>query len=384
MSRDLFADQIPLTRPWLGEEEAEAARQVILSGWLSLGPKVAEFEQAVAGLVGARCAVATNAATTAMHLMLLIAGIRPGDEVLCPSFTCMATANAIFMAGASPRFVDIEPRTFNMDARDAEARITPRTRAVLLVDQIGLPADLDAFSQLARRHGLILFEDAATAFGARYKGRVLGGCGVPACFSFHPRKVITTGEGGMLVTDNEAWAERARALRSAGANVSDLARHQAKGVVLPEYPEAGFNYRMTDMQAAIGLVQLERLPEIQRRRRRQAALYDQALAGLDEVAPPFVPPYAEHAFSSYCIRLRPTAAVGAHTVVARMAERGISCRHGIQPLHHEPHFRVSMAGLSLPETEAAARATLFLPIFPGLTEEAQHQVIRALRESLAA
>ena len=382
MSADLFANQIPFLRPWLGEEEVQAVREVILSGWIALGPKVAEFEHAVAILVRAQHAVATNSATTALHLSLLVAGVRPGDEVLCPSFTCMATANAIVMAGAVPRFVDIDRRTFNMDPADAEARRTDNTRAVVVVDQIGLPADLDAFVTLSRRYGLILVEDAATALSARYKERPLGGWGVPASFSFHPRKMITTGEGGMMVTDNPSWAERARVLRSAGASVSDLARHQAKGIIVPKYPEAGFNYRMTDLQAAIGLVQLGRLVRMQAARRLQAEFYDRALADIDEVEPPSVPPYAEHAYTSYCIRLRASARVTAHTVVARMAERGVSCRHGIQPLHLEPYFRDKMAGLSLPETEAAARDTLFLPIFPGLTERDQQQVVAALRPSL--
>jgi perosamine synthetase len=382
VSADLFADQIPFLKPWLGEEEVEAVRQVILSGWVSMGPKVAEFERAIATLVGAQHAVATNAATTALHLALLVGGVQPGDEVLCPSFTCMATANAIILAGAAPRFVDIDPRTFNIDPRDAESRLTPQTRAIMMVDQIGLPADLDAFVALSQRHGLLLIEDAATALGARYKNRLLGGWGVPACFSFHPRKMITTGEGGMLVTNNAAWAERARILRSTGASVSDLVRHQAKGVIVQEYLDAGFNYRMTDVQAAIGLVQLTRLAQMQAERKRQAAFYDRALADIEEAEPPYVPPYAEHAYSSYCIRVRPSSPVSAHTIVVRMAERGVSCRHGNQPLHWEPYFRDRMTRLSLPHTEAAARDTFFLPIFPGLTVEQQQQVVTALRASL--
>jgi len=382
VSEDLFADQVPFLKPWLGEEEAAAVREVILNGWISLGPKAAAFEAGVAAFVGARYAVATNAATTALHLALIVAGVQPGDEVLCPSFTCMATINAVLVAGAVPRFVDIEPRTYNMDVQDTEARVAEPTRAILLVDQIGLPADLDAFRALAQRRGLILVEDAATALGARYKGRGVGGCGVPACFSFHPRKMITTGEGGMLVTDDAAAAERARILRSTGASVSDLVRHQAKGTILQEYHEAGFNYRLTDMQAAMGLVQLTKLPAMIAARQAQARFYDEALARIEDVEPPYVPDYAEHAYSSYCIRLRPTAPVSAHDVVVRMAELGISCRHGIQPLHHEPYFRERMAGLLLPETEAAARTTLFLPIYPGLSEGDQQRVVDALTISV--
>jgi dTDP-4-amino-4,6-dideoxygalactose transaminase len=382
VSRDLFAGHIPLLRPWLADEEIAAVTEVLRSGWIAQGPKVAEFETAVARMVGARAAIATNSATTALHLMLAVAGIGPGDEVLLPSFTCMATANAVVMAGSEPRFADIERRTYNLDVHDTEARVGPRTRAVLLVDQIGLPADQDAFRELCRRHGLLLLEDAATAFGARYKGRMLGGTGLPTVFSFHPRKVITTGEGGMLLTDDEATAERARALRSGGASVSDLVRHEAKGTILQAYEEAGFNYRMTDLQGAIGLVQLGRLGDIQRERRAQAAFYGRALAGLDEVETPYEPEWAQHAWSSYCVRVRNGAPVDAPALVGRLAARGISCRHGIPPLHHEPYFRARMSELVLPETEAAARETLFLPIFPGLTAEQQAFVVQTFREAL--
>jgi dTDP-4-amino-4,6-dideoxygalactose transaminase len=369
-------------RPFIGEEECAAVREVLSSGWVSLGPKVAEFEERVAALLGARYAVATNSATTSLHLALKTAGLESGDEVVLPSFTCMANANAVIMAGGKPVFADIERATYNLDARDVEERLTPRTRAVMMVDQIGQPADLDAFRALSARHRLILVDDAATAFGARYRGRPVGGCGIPTCFSFHPRKVITTGEGGMLLTDDEQQAERARVLRSAGASVSDLDRHRAKGTVVQQYFEAGYNYRMTDIQGAIGVVQLGRLSTILTERKRQAERYTEALAELPELEAPKVAAWAEPAWSSYCVRLAPGARIDVHTLVQRMAERGVSCRHGIQPLHFEPYFRAHMAGLSLPETEAAARETLFLPIFPGLDEERQEQVVRALRVCL--
>jgi dTDP-4-amino-4,6-dideoxygalactose transaminase len=295
----------------------------------------------------------------------------------------MATINAVLLAGGTPRFADIDARTYNLDPSDCEARITPQTRAIMLVDQIGLPAAYDEFAALCRKRDLILIEDAATALGAAYKGRPLGGLGAPTCFSFHPRKMITTGEGGMLMINDSQWAERARILRSTGASVSDLVRHQAKGTIVQEYLEAGFNYRMTDMQAALGLVQLRKLPEMLAARRRQAGFYDAALSEIDELEAPYVPEYATHAYSSYCIRVRPGCAVDAHTVVVRMAEHGISCRHGIQPLHTEPYFRDTMGDLDLPATEAAAHETLFLPIFPGLTEHQQQVIVAALKESVS-
>jgi perosamine synthetase len=382
MADNLFSDHIPLMRPWLGEEEVSAIREVIFSGWVSLGPKVAEFEQAIAAKVGAGFGVATNAATSALHLSLQVLGVGSGDEVILPSFTCMANANAVIMAGAIPRFADIRRDTLNLDPDDVERRITAHTKAIMMVDQIGLPADLDAFRALARRRGLALVDDAATTLGGRYKGRFVGGHGVVTCFSFHPRKMITTGEGGMMMTDDEQLAERARVLRSTGANVSDLLRHSANGAIFQEYYESGYNYRMTDMQAAMGLVQLKKLDSMLEQRTQQARFYERAIAELPEVSPPFVPADVSHAYSSYCIRLSPSSRVSPEEVVKRMAAAGISCRRGIPPLHYEPYFASQASDLVLPETQAAARETMFLPIYPGLSPEQQEQVVRALKASL--
>jgi dTDP-4-amino-4,6-dideoxygalactose transaminase len=379
---DLFSDHIPLLKPWLGEEEVRAVGEVIHSGWVCQGPKVQEFERAVAAYVGAATAVATNACTTAIHLMLRLSGVGAGDEVICPSFTCMATANSILHAGSAPVFAEIDRRTYNLDPEDVTRRITPRTRAILLIHQIGLPGDRDAFAAIAARHGLVLLEDGACALGATYKGKRVGGLGTPTSFSFHPRKMITTGEGGMITTDDGALAQKARALRATGASISDLERHQAKGVLVQQYEDYGYNYRMTDIQAAMGLVQMSRLGEMVRQRAEQARIYDQALSVIDELEPPFVPEWATHCYSSYLIRVRPHARVGRDELLRGLAARGVSCRVGIQPLHHEPFFRRSLGALSLPVTEEAARDTLFLPIFPGLTPVQQDQVIAALKHTL--
>jgi dTDP-4-amino-4,6-dideoxygalactose transaminase len=379
---DLFSDHIPLLKPWLGDEEAQAASDVIRSGWICQGYKVMEFERAVAEYVGARYAVATNACTSAVHLMLRLSGVGPGHEVICPSHSCMATANSILQAGATPVFSEIDRRTYNLDVEQVGQRLGPKTKAILLVHQIGLPADRDRFADLAAEHGLILLEDGACTLGATYRGRRVGGLGAPTSFSFHPRKMITTGEGGMITTDDAGLAERARVLRSTGASTSDLERHEAKGSLVPQYADYGYNYRMTDIQAAIGLVQMKKLDAILEQRKAQARHYDQALATIDEVEPPSVPEWATHSYSSYILMIKRWSHVSRNELLRGMVERGISCRIGIQPLHHEPYFRKTAGDLSLPVTEQAARDTMFLPIYPGLTEAQQDRVIAALKDTL--
>lgn len=376
-----FDDHIPLARPWLGQAECNAVREVLESGWISQGPRVAAFEAALAQFVGAAHAVATNAATSALHLALVVAGVRPGDEVICPATTCMATANAICHAGGVPVFADVDPHTFNLDPHSASRAVGPATRAILLVHQIGQPADLTAFEELCAAKGLPLIEDAATALGARYRGRCIGSHGRPTCFSFHPRKVITTGEGGMLVVGSATAAERARALRATGADISDLRRHHARGMLQQSYHEVGYNYRLTDIQAAIGLVQLARLPEMLRLRREQAAYYHQLFDGWSTLQVPQVAPGAEPCWSSYCVKLLAGAASRRDEIVVRLAGEGISCRRGIPPLYREPCF-AWRNNPPLPGAEEVARSTLFLPIFPGLQPSDQRRVAAALHRAL--
>ena len=376
-----FDDHIPLARPWLGRAEQEAVREVLESGWISQGPRVAAFEAALARYVGGAHAVATNAATSALHLGLVVAGVRRGDEVICPASTCMATANALCHAGARPVFAEIDPHTFNLDPHSVEALVRPATRAVVVVHQIGQPADLAAFEELCGRKGLLLIEDAATALGARYRGRYVGSHGRPTCFSFHPRKMITTGEGGMLLLGCATAAARARALRATGASISDLVRHQARGVLQQAYHEVGYNYRMTDIQAALGLVQLARLPEMLRARRDQAAYYHELFEGWREVQVPRVAEGAEPCWSSYCVKLLGPAAARRDDVIAMMAAEGISTRRGIPPLYREPCF-AARGEAPLPGAEEVARSTLFLPIFPGLERADQRRVAAALHRAL--
>lgn len=295
--------------------------------------------------------------------------------MICPSFTCMATANAIHHSGASPAFAEIEARTYNLDPARIEEAITPRTRAILLVHQIGLPADVDSVAAVASRDGLALIEDGACTFGGAHKGKRIGGIAGPTCFSFHPRRMIAAGEGGMIATNDGDLAEKARVLRSTGASVSDLVRHRAEGTIVQEYGDVGYNCRMTGAKAAIGLIQFETVDAMLEQRSSLARRYDAALAEIEDLEPHYVPAYATHAYSSYAARLRPGSPVDRDTLVRRMADAGISCRVGIQPLHWEPIYRERWGALGLPVTEAAARTVFFLPIFPGMTGEQKSRVV---------
>ena len=367
---------IPITRPLVGDEEVAAAAAVIRSGWLTQGERVQEFEQAIASYVGSAFAVATSSGTAALHLALVAAGVRPGDEVICPSLSFIATANAIVHVGAMPVFVDIDPSTLNIDADAVERSLSAKTACIMPVDQLGLAADIDAITALARRYNLPVVEDAAPALGAAVGGRRVGSLSTLTCFSFHPRKAITTGEGGMITTANRQMAERLRSLRSHGASTSDLARHAAASPEVEEYGEVGFNYRMTDIQAAVGLVQFGRLDGILAERRRLGLRYNDLLQGV--VTTPGEAP--GHTFQSYSVRLpepslRPV-------VMKHLAERGIASRRGVMAIHLEPAYRARFPSLCLPQTELAAAATLLLPLFPGMGDRAQDEVVAALLEVL--
>ena len=371
---------IPITRPSIGQAEADAAAAAVLSGWLSQGPRVAEFEEAVAAYVGAKYAIATSNCTTALHLALLAAGVKPGDEVICPSFSFIATANAIVHCGATPVFVDIDPLTYNIDAGFIEAAITPRTRAIVPVDQIGLPAEIASVNAIARRHGLKVVEDAAPSLGATIGEARVGGLSDFTCFSFHPRKSITTGEGGMITTNDAAAAAWLRSIRSHGASTSDLARHTSGTTEIEEYRELGFNYRMTDIQGAVGLVQLGRLEEILAARRRLANRYNAHFSAEGRLSTPFVPAGSAHTYQSYCVRLnrsRPRS-----EIMEDMAAVGIATRRGVMAIHLEPYYRTQYPMLSLPETERASAETLLLPLYAEMTDAEQDQVIAALRTAL--
>ena len=380
---------IPIIKPFMGEAEAEAAKRPILSGWVTQGPEVAAFEKEFAAATGAPHACAVSNCTTALHLALLVAGVGPGDEVITVSHSYIATANSIHYCGAIPVFVDIDPATFNMDVALVEAAISPRTKAILCVHQVGMPCDLATLVPLARKHGLPLIEDAACAIGSEilWNGR-WERIGKPhadvACFSFHPRKIVSTGDGGMITTANVEWDARYRLLRQHAMNVPDTVRHGSPQVIFESYPAIGFNYRMTDIQAAVGREQLKRLPEIIAYRRLMAARYSRLLAGIPGLAPPFEPAWARTNWQSYTVTLPESC--DQRQVMQSMLDRGVATRRGIMCSHREPAYRdgCRIAPGGLRRSEEAQDRNILLPLFHQFTEEEQDRVVEGLRAALLA
>jgi len=376
---------IPITRPCLEDEEAEAARRVILSGWITQGPEVAAFEQEFAGCVGAPFACAVSNCTAALHLALLVAGVVPGDEVVTVSHSFIATANSIRYCGATPVFVDVCPQTFNIDVDQVEAAITDSTRAILCVHQMGMPCDLARLAAIAEKYSIPLIEDAACAAGSEilWNG-VWEKIGKPhgdvACFSFHPRKIISTGDGGMITTRHKSWDAKFRLWRQHGMSISDSARHSSGRVIFEAYPELGFNYRMTDIQAAVGRQQLKRLDGIVARRRELAGLYQRLLRDIPGLTLPFEPAWARSNWQSYCIGL-PTECIQ-QEIMQALLERGIATRRGIMCSHREPAYRIQpwRSSGSLLHSEQAQDRGLLLPLFPHLTEEELAHIVSSLRQ----
>ncbi|MBV8701947.1 DegT/DnrJ/EryC1/StrS family aminotransferase [Bradyrhizobium sp.] len=372
---------IPIIKPVMDEREVEAARRVILSGWITQGPEVAAFEREFAAFTGAELAVAVSNCTTALHLALLAAGISQGDEVITVSHSYIATANSIRYCGAIPVFVDIEPETFNIDPTLIEAAITPRTRAILCVHQMGMPCDLGRIVELGRRHGLVVIEDAACAIASEILidgewekiGRPRGDV---ACFSFHPRKIMSTGDGGMLTTSKPEWAAKFRLLRQHGMSVPDTVRHGSPQVIFEDHPVVGYNYRMTDIQAAVGREQLKRLPVIVQARRQRASRYLEQLAAIPGLGLPVQPSYARSNWQSFCVRLPD----GCHQrqVMQAMLDEEVSTRRGIMCAHREKAYSGMRHLHSLARSEEAQNRTVILPLYPQMTDTDQDRVVDAL------
>jgi perosamine synthetase len=371
------ARKIPVMIPMLGEEEALAAADAVRSGWVAQGPRVARFEQEFAATVGAGHGVAVSSCTTGLHLALVVLGIGPGDEVVVPSLSFIATANAVRYVGATPVFADVDLATGNLTVETIDAVRTPRTRAVIAVHQGGVPFDTAALRKAADGWGVGLVEDAACAAGSTAYGQPAGTGAAIAAWSFHPRKLITTGEGGMITVDDAERATRLRRLREHGMNVSAADRHASAQPVLEAYLETAYNYRMTDIQAAVGLVQLGRLAGLVAQRRELAARYQELLADIDGLVPVRDPAYGQTNYQSFWVLLDGFP-VGRDEVLAELAAQGVSARRGIMAAHLEPAYADLTPG-PLPVTERLTHQSLILPLHHALTADDQDYIVGLLR-----
>jgi dTDP-4-amino-4,6-dideoxygalactose transaminase len=389
--------QVPITRPWFDDEDYALLRQPLENGWVAQGPFVAEFERAFCAHTGAAHAIACTSATTGLHLALAALGIGPGDEVVVPAFTWVATANAALYQGATPVLCDVDPHTFNFDPADLARRITPRTRAVIPVHLFGLPGDMAALDAiLAQRPDIAVVEDAACGLGARIDGTHVGRFGRCGVFSFHPRKAITTGEGGMITTEDAELAATLRRLRNHGAGLATAPEGRpTPAFLLSRYAELGFNYRMTDIQGALGVSQMKKVPEIERRRARLAARYDKMLSNFRWLVTPHVPDHLIHGWQSYVVRFEPeapTAANLAHltdwrdALMVALEDAGVSTRPGTHAVSGLELYRARF-GIAPGDFPGAAQAeglTLALPLFPTLSDEEQSYVVETMGTVFAA
>jgi dTDP-4-amino-4,6-dideoxygalactose transaminase len=369
-------DVIPIMRPWLGTEEAVAVADVLASGWVAQGPKVAAFEAAVCEALGAKHGVATSSCTTALHMALHALEVGHGDEVVVPSLSFIATTNAARYVGARPVFADIDLETQNLTPETVERALGPATRAVIVVHQAGMPADVAAIEAVCAPRGVAVIEDAACAIGSTYRGRPIGS-GRLVALSFHPRKLLTTGEGGMLLTDDAQLASRLRRLREHGMAVSAHERHASATVVVECYEELGFNHRMSDLQAAVGLVQLGRLDAVVAERRSLAARYRDELADVPGLSLPADPPHGTTNYQSFVVRLDDDLPVDRDVVMQELLDQGIASRRGIMAAHLEPACR-DLPAPPLPVTERLTRRTLILPLFHGMEPVQVERVAAAL------
>ncbi|MBL7996080.1 DegT/DnrJ/EryC1/StrS family aminotransferase [bacterium] len=383
---------IPIAKTTFTEQEFQNIHKPLLSGWVVQGPFVREFEEKWSKFTSAKHSIAVSNCTTALHLSLAALGITIGDEVIVPSFTWVATANAVESLGAKPVFCDIDPVSYNIDPDRIEKLITDKTKAIIPVHLFGLSADMDAVIVIAKKHDLLIIEDAACGFASRYHDRHVGTMGDTGCFSFHPRKAITTGEGGMITTDNDKLAEKLRAMRDHGATMSDHQRHLgSRPYLLPEFPYLGFNYRMTDIQASIGSTQMDRAEQIHIARQSLASRYDEALADISWLRTPLTLEDSIHGYQAYVCMFNPDM-VSLQNVSLVNAQRnefmdylqknGVATRPGTHAVHMLEYYskKYGIRHEDFPNGYIADHCTITFPLFPGMTEEEYSYIIQLIKD----
>jgi perosamine synthetase len=368
--------KIPIAKPFLGKEEADAAHKTILSGWVTQGPKVTEYEENFAEYVGSKYAVAVSNCTTALHLSMIVAGIKEGDEVICPSMSYVATANCIMYVGAKPVFAEVN-EDYNLDINDVEKKINSKTKAILLVHQMGMPADIEAFQKLCKEKNLVLIEDAACAIGSEYKGKKIGSHSDFVCFSFHPRKVITTGDGGMITTSRKDYNDRLKLLRQHAMSVNDRLRHESKNIIFEDHLEVGYNYRMTDIQASVGIEQLKKLDIIVEKRREIAKIYIDAFRNISSLSLPIEKDGYKSNFQSFCILLKESCPIPRNDLMQILLEKGISSRRGIMTSHQETAYKYRNE--ILPISEDLRDNSIIIPLYCSMTENEINYVITYIK-----
>ena len=366
---------IPVAKPYLDKTDAQNAYDTILTGWVTQGPRVQEFEEKFAQYVGSKYAVALSNCTTALHLAMIVADVTADDEVICPSMSYVATANSVRYVGAKVVFAEVNPVTYNLDVEDVRNKIT----SILLVHQIGMPADIDAFKELCKEKNLVLIEDAACAAGSAYKGNKIGSHSDLVCFSFHPRKVITTGDGGMITTNNEAYRDRIKLLRQHAMSVNDRIRHESDKVIFEDHVELGYNYRMTDIQAAVGIKQLEKLDKIVEERRKVAFQYHNAFKDIDCIRLPLEEDGYFTNYQSYSIYLKPECKIKRNDLMQALLDKGISTRRGITTSHRETAYKTYQPNYSLPVSENASDRSIILPLFYPMDQNDINYVIELFK-----
>ena len=398
MAQKLKKITIPITKPYLDGKEEKLVLEVLRSGWLTQGPKVIEFEKKITEYTHTKYAIAVTSCTTALFLALKALEIKEGDDVIVPSFSFIATANSVAHTGATPIFADIDHRTYNISLLSIQKIIdygykfdnvrntlinkitNNRLRAIMPVHQVGLPADMDAINVIAQKYKLVVMEDAACAIGSEYKAKRIGAHSPLACFSFHPRKIITTGEGGAIVTNSKEYAEKMKALRQHYMTVSDLARHKTGSIIFESYPGIGYNFRMSDVQAAIGIAQMDKLDKLLKKRENIATVYNKAFAGHPYLDISYVPAGCKHTYQSYLLRVKKESPIRREEIMAKLAQAGIATRRGIMAIHQEPAYASAKNIINLPVTEECTLSTMTIPLYPQMNKAEVSYVISEIKK----